>query len=76
MGYHELMESFKRNYPEAIKMYESHGEIFPTFEEIWNEIPDIILDSNLELLISRNQKRGENKEIDWDGHTSHILVGA
>lgn len=76
LGYHELMESFKRNYPEAIKMYESHGEIFPTFEEIWNEIPDIILDSNLELLISRNQKRGENKEIDWDGHTSHILVGA
>lgn len=76
LGYQELKESFRTNYPEAIKMYKSHGETFPTFEEIWKEIPDIILDSNLELLISRNQKKGENKEIDWDGHTSHILVGA
>lgn len=76
LGYQELKESFRKNYSEAIKMYESHSESFPSFEEIWKEIPDIILDSDLELLISRNQKKGENKEIDWDGHTSHILVGA
>lgn len=76
LGYQELKESFRKNFSEAIKMYNSHGETFPSFEEIWKEIPDIILDSNLELLISRNQKKGENREIDWDGHTSHILVGA
>lgn len=76
LGYQELKESFKNDYAEAIRMYNIHGEEYPSFEEIWTNIPDIILDTNLELLISRNQKKGENKEIDWCSSKSHILIGA
>ena len=28
------------------------------------------------LVISRNKKKGQTSEIDWDGSISHILVGA
>lgn len=76
LGYQELRETFKQSYPEAIRLYANHKEDVPTFEEVWENLPDIILDTNLELIISRNQKKGENKEIDWDSSKSHILVGA
>jgi endonuclease len=76
LGYHEMKESFRGSYEESIRLYAKYGEDYPTFDEMWEYIPDIILDTNLELLISRNQKKGENKEIDWDSSTSHILVGA
>lgn len=72
----ELINSFRTNYPEAIRAYQTHGEQYPTFEEVLSELYDIILDTNIELIISRNKKQGENKEIDWDGSPSHILVGA
>lgn len=75
-GYQELKKSFLKNYPEAIRLYEMHDETYPPFEEIWEYVSDIILDTNLELVISRNKKQGENKEIDWAGSCSHILVGA
>ena len=76
LGYHEMKESFRGSYEESIRLYAKYGEDYSTFDEMWEYIPDIILDTNLELLISRNQKKGENKEIDWDSSTSHILVGA
>lgn len=53
-----------------------HNESAPSFEDIWCCIDDIILDTNVELVISRNKRQGENKEIDWASSCSHILVGA
>lgn len=76
LGYLELRDSFKGNYEEAIKLYKAHNIEYPEFEMIWSQIRDIILDTNIELLISKNKKQGESTEIDWDGNRSHILVGA
>lgn len=75
-GYHELKKSFHSNYEESIRMYQSHNEQYPSFEEIWNYVYDIILDTNIELVICRNKRQGEHKEIDWASSSSHILVGA
>lgn len=76
LGYQELQSSFLTNYEEAIRIYKKHSIEYPKFEEIWSHISDIILDTNIELLISKNKKSGENREIDWAGNRSHILVGA
>lgn len=76
LAYIELVNSFRRIYPEAIKEYQKTDESYPTFEEILEYLPDIIFDTDIELIISRNKKQGENKEIDWQGNTSHILIGA
>ncbi len=75
-AYQELRSSFHENYVEAIRLYEKYNEPYPSFEEIWHYVYDIILDTNIELVISRNKRQGENKEIDWSGSCSHILVGA
>lgn len=72
LAYQEMYQSFKQTYPEAIKEYQSHKETYPTFDEIWEEIPDIVHDTNIALLISRNK----TKDIDWSCSPSHILVGA
>lgn len=72
LAYQEMYLSFKQTYPEAIKEYQSHNENFPSFDEIWEELPDIVHDTNIALLISRNK----TKEIDWSCSPSHILVGA
>lgn len=76
LGYQELQSSFLTNYEEAIRIYKKHCIEYPNFEEIWSHISDIILDTNIELLISKNKKSGENRKIDWAGNRSHILVGA
>ena len=67
-----MYQSFEQSYPEAIKEYQSHNESYPSFEEIWEELPDIVHDTNIALLISRNK----TKDIDWSCSPSHILVGA
>ena len=72
-GYIELKKTFLQNYDEAIRMYKEHNESYPRFTEIWEKIPDIILDTNTELLISRNKKQGENKEIDWTSSCADML---
>ena len=72
LAYQEMYQSFKQTYPEAIKEYQSHHEAYPTFDEIWDELPDIVHDTNIALLISRNK----TKDIDWSCSPSHILVGA
>jgi hypothetical protein len=41
-----------------------------------SQLPDIIFDTNIELIISSNRRQGDNKEVDWAGSPSHILVGA
>lgn len=72
LAYQEMYQSFKQTYPEAIKEYQSHNEYYPSFDEIWEELPDIVHDTNIALLISRNK----TKDIDWSCSPSHILVGA
>ncbi|MBR4583546.1 MAG: endonuclease [Bacteroidales bacterium] len=72
LAYQEMYQSFCQIYPEAIKEYQAHNEEFPSFAEIWEEIPDIVHDTNIALLISRNKV----KDIDWTCSPSHILVGA
>lgn len=72
LAYQELRESFLQIYPEAIKEYQAHNEVYPLFDEIWCELPDIIHDTNITLLISRKKV----KDIDWTCSPSHILVGA
>ncbi len=72
----ELINSFKKVYPEAIREYQKQDDSYPSFNEIIEHIPDIIFDTNIELIISSNRRQGENKEIDWDGSPSHILIGA
>jgi hypothetical protein len=72
----ELVQSFRDVYPEVIREYQKAEEFYPTFEEILEHLPDIIFDTNIELIISSNRRRGENNEIDWEGSPSHILIGA
>jgi hypothetical protein len=67
----ELVEEFKRIYPEAVRLLDNP----PSFEQVMAAVKDVILDYNMELVIS---KPGKNKktEIDWSNYSAHILVGA
>lgn len=70
----ELIEEFKSNYAEAIRRYDNP----PTFEAVMQETLQVILDTNIELVIGKNiaGKQKKNTEIDWSNASSHILVGA
>jgi len=72
----ELVGSFKKVYPEVVRHYNSPDDIIPTFDEILIHLRDVIFDTNIELIISRRKKQGDNREIDWKGYPSHILIGA
>lgn len=72
LAYQDLYRLFNQMYPEAIKEYQNHNDEYPSFDEIWQELPDIIHDTNIALLISRNK----TKDIDWTCSPSHILIGA
>lgn len=63
LGYQELKDSFAKCYPESIRMYEAHNESAPSFEDIWCCIDDIILDTNVELVISRNKNKVKIKRL-------------
>lgn len=62
----ELIKQFKENYAEAIRKIDNP----PSFDEVLPEILQVILDTNIELVIQGS------KEINWDNASSHILVGA
>lgn len=62
----ELVTEFYNNYEDAIKRIDNP----PTFDEVMNEVSQVLLDTNLELVIQGS------REIDWSNATSHILVGA
>lgn len=62
----ELIRQFKENYKEAIRRVENP----PEFELVVNEVLQVILDTNMELVIQGS------REIDWSNASSHILVGA
>lgn len=62
----ELLNEFKENYKEAVRRIDNP----PNFSEVIREVLQVILDTNIKLVIS-----GE-KEINWSNAPSHILVGA
>lgn len=62
----ELVESFKNSYTEVVKRVSSP----PSFEETLGEVVQIMLDTNIELVIQGSE------EIEWSSATAHILVGA
>lgn len=62
----ELVTEFYNNYEDAIKRIDNP----PTFDEVMSEVSQVLLDTNLELVIQGS------REIDWSNATSHILVGA
>jgi hypothetical protein len=62
----ELVNSFRKNYPETIRRISSP----PSFEEVLSEVIEVILDTNCELVV-----QGAS-EIDWTNASSHILIGA
>jgi hypothetical protein len=72
----ELVNSFKSIYPDVIRYYSSPIDIIPSFDDILPYLQDVIFDTNIELIISRTKKQGNNKDIDWEGYSSHILIGA
>lgn len=70
----ELVAEFFKNYDEAIRRIQNP----PSFEEVMEEVLQVILDTNLELVISKDAsgKQKKNNEINWANYSSHILVGA
>jgi hypothetical protein len=62
----ELLTELQKNYQEATKMLDDR----PDFEEVVEEIYEVILDTKIHLVIAGNAG------IDWDNAISHILVGA
>lgn len=62
----ELIEQFKENYIETVRRIDNP----PTFTEVMFEVLQVILDTNVEIVIAGS------KEIDWSNASAHILVGA
>lgn len=62
----ELIKEFYKNYVEAIKRIPNP----PNFDDVIKEVSQVLLDSNLELVIQGS------REIDWSNATAHILIGA
>jgi hypothetical protein len=68
----ELIREFKVLYPEATRLMIDA----PTFEEVMENVQQVILDYNIELVISNSGKQKKTTEIDWSNSSAHILVGA
>lgn len=62
----ELAKEFYKNYDEAIRRIENP----PSFDDVINEVLQVLYDTNMELVIQGS------REIDWNNASSHILVGA
>lgn len=69
----ELVKRFEELYSEVIRYYSPEDSYIPTFKDILPHLQDVILDTNTNLIISSVKK---DKDIDWNGYSSHILVGA
>lgn len=70
----ELLLEFRANYPEVIRRLETP----PSFDYVMRETIQVLLDTNIELVIGKNTagKQKKNVEIDWSNASAHILVGA
>lgn len=66
----ELVEEFRKLYPEAVKLMDNP----PSFEMVIKSVEQAALDSNTELVIS--DAKNKSSEIDWSNSSAHILVGA
>lgn len=62
----ELLHSFRENYSEAFRKIDNP----PSFEEVISEVLEVILDTNVELVVQGSPA------IEWSNASSHILVGA
>ncbi len=62
----ELLEEFKIGYNEVVRRLENP----PSFATIVEHLRDVIMDTNVELVIQGNQG------INWSNAAAHILVGA
>lgn len=70
----ELVNEFKNAYNEAVRRISAP----PDFDTVIEEIEQVILDTNIELVIGKDSagKQKKTNEIDWSNATAHILVGA
>jgi hypothetical protein len=70
----ELIGEFKRNYREAVRRIEDP----PTFDQVIRQVIEVLYDTNIELVISKDSsgKQKKSVEINWSNFSSHILVGA
>lgn len=70
----ELKTEFYKNYDEAVRRIQNP----PTFNDVIDEVLQVILDTNIELVISKDSagKQKKSNEINWANYSSHILVGA
>ena len=70
----ELKTEFFKNYDEAVRRIDNP----PNFDIVMQEVLQVILDTNIELVISKDSagKQKKNNEINWANYSSHILVGA
>jgi hypothetical protein len=68
----ELVDEFRKQYTEAVRLIENP----PTFDEVMEEVQQVVLDYNIELVISQSGKQKKTTEIDWSNASAHILVGA
>ncbi len=62
----ELLEEFRTSYNEAVRRLKNP----PSFEEVVENLHDVIMDTNVDLVIQGNQG------INWSNAAAHILVGA
>ena len=70
----ELTTEFYKNYDEAIRRIHNP----PNFDIVMQEVLQVLFDTNIELVISKDStgKQKKNNEIDWANSSAHILVGA
>ena len=66
----ELITSFMQNFTEAVSKIKNP----PSFEEVMPEVLEVILDTNVELVLAGSDFG--TKEDDWSKASSHILIGA
>jgi hypothetical protein len=70
----ELLKEFYKNHDEAVRRIKNP----PNFNLVMQNVLQVILDTNIELVISENAKgkKKKNNEINWANSSSHILIGA
>lgn len=67
-----LLEKFKELFPSAIQFYPEEGR--PTFEEVCDNIPDVINDCRVYRITG--DSKDDSTKIEWNSHRMNILIGA
>lgn len=66
-----LINQFKELFIEATSLYENKSVL--SFEELFTYVPEIINDTHVYLITGDTN---DSEELDWNQHSSNILVGA